>query len=176
MGKSFYLPVICVFLFFSATGCKKILDDITEQTVTTDFTEIDFTADTGTAGTYTETLDVISPNLDSLLQYEGYDQGKVKSIKITDALIELKSDGNLDPFGSFLITLGATGKPAVTVAEVTIVPTGITEIALVRKGVDLSGYLKSDHYTIKVKSVLDQNLEAKKDLQAKVRYEIKVGI
>ena len=176
MNKSFYLPVICVFLFFSVSGCQKILDNITEQTVTMDFTEIDFTVDPGTAGTYTESLDVISPNLDSLLQNEGFDLGKVKSIKITDALVELKSDGNLDPFGSFLITLEATGKAAATVAEATSVPTGVTEIALAKKGVDLSGYLKSDHYTIKVKSVLDQNLEAQKELKAKVRYEIKVGI
>jgi hypothetical protein len=36
--------------------------------------------------------------------------------------------------------------------------------------------LESDQYTIKVKTVLDQDLETPRMLRAKVRFAIKVGL
>ena len=176
MNKKLLLPAFAGLLLIVTGGCEKLLNKMVEQTITTDYFDIDFTVNPSASGTYSEALEIVTPNLDSLLQYEGFDQGQVNSIKITDALVEVVSEGNLDPFGSFLITLEASGKDAVTVAEATSVPTGITEIALIKKSVNLSDYLKSYHYTIKVSAVLDQNLETQMNLQAKVRYEIKVGM
>jgi len=176
MNKKLLLSAFAGLLLIVTVGCEKLLNKMVEQTITTDYFDIDFTVNPSGSGTYSEALEIVTPNLDSLLQYEGFDQGQVNSIKITDALVEVVSEGNLDPFGSFLITLEASGKDAVTVAEATSVPTGITEIALIKKSVNLSDYLKSYHYTIKVSAVLDQNLETQMNLQAKVRYEIKVGM
>jgi hypothetical protein len=176
MKKTLLLSIIAGLFLIVITGCEKILDKLIEQTINSDYTNIDFTGNPNVAGTYTETIEVVNFDLDSLLNAEGLDQGTVNSVKIKDASVQVVGEGNLDPFESFLITLEAPGKNAVTVAEVTSVPTGITEIALTKKGIDLSDYLKSDHYTIKVKTVLDQDLETHLNMQAKVRYEIKVGL
>jgi hypothetical protein len=176
MKKSLLLLAISGFLLISISGCKKLLDKVTEQTVTTEYTDVDFTVDPGATGTYSENVEVVTPNLDSILQYEGYDAGKVKSIKISDALVEATDDGNFDPFGSFLVTLEASGQPGVKIAEAATVSTGVTEVSLTKEGVNVIDYLKSFHYTIKVKTVLDQNLEVQRNLQAKVKYEIKVTL
>jgi hypothetical protein len=176
MTKTILLSAFTGLFFIAFSGCEKMLDNLVEQTVTTDYTEIDLTVNPGASGTYTETLDVVYPNLDSMLQDEGFDLGNVNSIKISDARVEVVGEGNLDPFGSFLTTLEATGITAVTIAEATAVPTGITEILLAKKGAELSDFLKSDHYTIKVKAVLDQTLQVQMKLVVKVRYEIKVGL
>jgi hypothetical protein len=176
MKMSLKLLAISVSLFISISGCSKLLDKVTEQTVTTEYTNVDFTVVPGAAGTYSENIEVVTPNLDSILQYEGYDAGKVKSVKISDALVEATDGVNFDPFGSFLVTLEASGQPVVKIAEATTVPTGVTEVALTKEGVNVIDYLKSFHITIKVKSVLDQNLEVQRNLQAKVKYEIKVTL
>jgi hypothetical protein len=176
MKRTLLLIAISGSLFISLQGCSKLLDKMTEQTVTTEYTDVDFTVDPGAAGTYSENIEVVTPNLDSILQYEGYDAGKVKSVKISDALIEAADGINFDPFGSFLVTLETSGQPAVKIAEATTVPTGVTEIALTKEGVNVIDYLKSFHLTIKVKTVLDQNLEVQRNLRAKVKYEIKVTL
>jgi hypothetical protein len=176
MKKTLKLFSIFGFLLISISGCSKILDKVTEQTVTSEYTDVDFKVDPGAAGTYSENIEVVTPNLDSILQYAGYDAGKVKSVKISDALLEAADDVNLDPFGSFLVTLEATGQPGVKIAEAASVPTGVTEVALTKEGVNVIDYLKSFHLTIKVKTVLDQNLEVQRNLQAKVKYEIKVTL
>jgi hypothetical protein len=176
MNKSLLLSAIAGLLFVFTSGCSKLLDKVTEQTVTTDYTNVDFTVNAGTIGTYTETIEVVTPNLDSILQNEGFDQGKVTSIKISDALVEANDDGNFDPFASFLITLEATGQTGVKVAEATTIPTGASEVELTKEGVNLIEYLKSFHYTIKVKTVLDQNLATQRNLEAKVKYEIRVSL
>jgi hypothetical protein len=174
MKKTFKLVAISGFLLISISGCSKILDKVTEQTVTTEYTDVDFIVDPGAAGTYSENIKTVTPNLDSILQYEGYDAGKVKSVKISDALVEASDGINFDPFASFLVTLEASGQPGVKIAEAATVPTGVTEVALSKEGANVIDYLKSFHLTIKVKTVLDQNLEVQRNLQAKVKYEIKV--
>jgi hypothetical protein len=176
MKTSLKLLIISGSLLISITGCSKLLDKVTEQTVTTEYTDVDFTVNPGTAGTYSENTEVVTPNLDSILQYEGYDAGKVKSVKISDALIEATDGVNFDPFESFLVTLEASGKPVVKIAEATTVPAGVTEVTLTKEGVNVIDYLKSFHLTIKVKAVLDQNLEVQRHLQAKVKYVIKVTL
>jgi hypothetical protein len=176
MIKSLKLIAISGFLLISFSGCSKLLDKVTEQTVTTEYTNVDFKVEPGVAGTYSEKIEIETPNLDSILQYEGYDAGKVKSVKITDALLECADNGNFDPFGSFLVSIEASGQPGVKIAEATTVPNGVTEITLTKTGDNVKDYLKSFHYTIKVKTVLDQNLEIQRDLQAKVKYVIKVSI
>ena len=175
MKKSLKLFAISGSILLSISGCSKLLDNVTDQTVTTEYTDVDFTVDPGVSGTYSENIEVITPNLDSIVQYAGYDAGKVKSVKISDALIEAADGINFDPFASFLVTLEASGQPVVKIAEATTVPTGVTEIALTKEGVNVIDYLKSFHLTIKVKTVLDQNLEVQRHLQAKVKYEIKVS-
>jgi hypothetical protein len=174
MKKSLKLLAISGSILLSISGCSKLLDKVTEQTVTTEYTDVDFTVDPGAAGTYSENIEVVTPNLDSILQYAGYDAGKVKSVKISDALLESADGINFDPFGSFLVTLEASGQPGAKIAEATTVPTGVTEVALTKEGVNVIDYLKSFHLTIKVKTVLDQNLDVQRNLQAKVKYEIKV--
>jgi hypothetical protein len=176
MKKSLKLLVISGSLLISISGCTKLIDKVTEQTVTTEYTDVDFKVDPGAAGTYSENIEVVTPNLDSILQDAGYNQGKVKSVKISDALVEATDGGNFDPFESFLVTLEATGQPGVKIAEATTVPTGVTEIALTKEGVNVIDYLKSFHLTIKVKTVLDQNIEVQRNLQVKVKYEIKVSL
>jgi hypothetical protein len=176
MKKTLLLSVIAGLFLTVIAGCSKLLDKMIEQSINTDYISVDFTVNPGVAGVYTETIEVVNFDLDSLLNAEGLDQGQVNSIKIKDATVEVVGEGNLDPFESFLITLEAPGKDAVTVAEVTSVPTGYTEIALTKKSVDLSDYLKSVQTIIKVKTVLDQNLETQMNMQAKIRYEIKVGL
>jgi hypothetical protein len=176
MKNAFTLLAISFILLISISGCSKLLDKVTEQTVTTEYTDVDFTVEPGVAGTYSENADIVTPNLDSILQYEGYDAGKVKSVKISDALVEATDGGNFDPFESFLVTIEATGKAVVKIAEAVNIPTGVTEVALTKEGANVIDYLKSFHYTIKVKTVLDQNLEVQRHLQAKVKYEIKVSI
>lgn len=176
MKKSLLLLAIAGSLLISIPGCSKLIDKVTEQTVTTEYTDVDFTVDPGASGTYSENVEVMTPDLDSILQYEGYDAGKVKSVKISDALVEAKDGGNFDPFGSFLVTLEASGQPGVKIAEATTVSTGVTEVALIKEGVNVIDYLKSFHYTIKVKTLLDQSLEVQRNLQAKVKYEIKVTL
>lgn len=176
MKKSLKLLTISVSLLISFSGCSKLLDKVTEQTITTEYTNVDFIVDPGAAGTYSENIKVVTPNLDSILQYEGYDAGKVKSVKISDALLEATDGVNFDPFASFLVTIEASGQPGAKIAEAASVPTGVTEVALTKEGVNVIAYLKSFHYTIKVKAVLDQNLEVQRNLQAKVKYEIKVTL
>jgi hypothetical protein len=176
MRKAFKLLILSGCIVVSNSGCKKLIDKVTEQTVTTEYTDVDFTVDPAATGTYSENIEVVKPNLDSILQYEGYDQGKVKSVKISDALVEAADGGNFDPFASFLVSLEATGQPGVKIAEAATVPTGVTEVALTKEGVNVIDYLKSFHLTIKVKTVLDQNLEVQRNLQAKVKYEIKVSL
>jgi hypothetical protein len=176
MKRSLKLLAISGCIFISLSGCSKILDKVTEQTVTTGYTDVEFTVDPAAAGTYTENIEVVTPNLDSILQYEGYDAGKAKSVKISDALVESMDGGNFDPFGSFLVTLETSGQPGVKIAEAATVPTGVTEVSLTKEGVNVIDYLKSFHLTIKIKTVLDQNLDVQRDLQAKVKYEIKVNL
>jgi hypothetical protein len=176
MKRSTIILALSCSVLICLPGCNKLIDKVTEQTVTTEYTDFDFTVDPGAAGTYSESIEVVTPNLDSIMQYEGYDAGKVKSVVISDALVEVTDNGNFDPFESFLVTLEATGKPGVKIAEATSVPTGVTEISLKKEGVNLTDYLKSFHYTIKVKTVLDQAIEVQRNLQAKVKYEIKVSL
>ena len=176
MKKSLKLLALTGSLLLAFSGCSKLLDKVTEQTVTTEYTDLDFTVEPGAAGTLSENIEVVTPNLDSIMQYEGYDAGKVKSIKISDALVVVTDNGNLDPFGSFLVTLEASGQPVVKIAEATTVPTGVTEIALKKEGVNVIDYLKAFHYTIKGKTTLDQNLEVQRKLQAKVKFEILVSM
>ena len=176
MKTSLKLLAISGALLISISGCSKLLDKVTEQTVTTEYTDVDFTVEPGVAGTYSENIEIETPNLDSILQYEGYDAGKVKSVKISDALVESSDGGNFDPFESFLVTLEASGQKGVKIAEAANIPTGVTEIALTKEDVNAIDYLKSFHYTVKVKTVLDQNLEVQRNLQVKVKYEIKVTI
>jgi hypothetical protein len=176
MKKTFKLITISGFLLISISGCSKILDKVTEQTVTTEYTDVDFIVYPGAAGTYSENIKIVTPNLDSILQYEGYDAGKVKSVKISDALLESADGINFDPFGSFLVTIESSGQPVVKIAEAATIPTGVTEVVLTKEGGNVIDYLKSYHLTIKVKTVLDQNLEVQRNLQAKVKYEIKVSL
>jgi len=176
MKKSLKLLAISGSILLSISGCSKLLDKMTEQTVTTEYTDVDFIVEPGASGTYSENIEVVTPNLDSILQYEGYDAGKVKSVKISDALVEATDGVNFDPFGSFLVTIEASGQPVVKIAEAATVPTGVTEVALTKEGVNVIDYLKSFHYTIKVKTMLDQNLEVQRNLRAKVKYEIKVTL
>jgi hypothetical protein len=176
MKKSLKLFTLSVSLLIVFSGCNKLLDKVTEQTVTTEYTDFDFTVDPGAAGTFSESMVVLTPNLDSIMQYEGYDQGKVKSVKLSDALVEVTDNGNSDPFGSFLVTLEASGQPVVKIAEATTVPTGVTEVALKKEGVNVIDYLKAFHITLKVKTGLDQNLEGLRKLQVKVKYVIVVSL
>jgi hypothetical protein len=175
MKKTLLLLATTGLFLLTFSGCEKLLDKV-GVTINSDYTYIDFTVNPDIAGTYTETIEVVESNLDSLIEAEGSDAGEVNSVKIKDASVQVIGEGNLDPFSSLVITLEAPGKDVVTVAEVTSVPTGITEIQLTKKEVDLSNYLKSDQYTIKVKTVLDQDLETRMNMQARVRYEIKVGL
>lgn len=176
MKKTILLSATAGLFLFLITGCQDLLDSMMEQTIKSDYTTFDFTVNPGLAGTYTDTVEVVSYDIDSLLSAEGFDQGQVNSVKLKDATVEVIGEGNLDPFESFLITLEAPGKSAVTVAEVTSVPTGYTEIALTKMDTELSDYLNSAQYTIKVKTVLDHDLETQMNLQANVRYEITVGM
>jgi hypothetical protein len=162
-----------IFLGFSA--CEKLLDKV-GITINSDYAYVDFTVNPDQAGTYHESFSVVQSNLDSLIEAEGQNVGELNSVKIKDASIQVMDAGNLDPFESFLITLEAPGMAVVTVAEVTTVETGLTEITLINEEVDLTDYLKSDQYTIKVKTVLDQDLETPRMLRAKVRFAIKVGL
>jgi hypothetical protein len=144
-------------------------------TINSDYTYVDFTANPDNAGAYFETVQVVNSDLDSIINAEGQNVGDINSVKIKDAGIEVMDGGNLDPFESFLLTIEAPDKAVVTIAQVTTVPAGISEITLINEEVDLTDYLKSDQYTIKVKTVLDQDLETPRMLRAKVRFDIKVG-
>jgi hypothetical protein len=173
MKKSISFLVVSALLLFVVSSCS-LLDKV-GVTINSDYTYLDFTANPDHAGSYFETVQVVNSNLDSLIDAEGQNVGDVNSVKIKDAGIEVMDGGNLDPFESFLLTLEAPGKAVVTIAQVNTVATGLTEIALINEEVDLTDYLKSDQYTIKVKTVLDQNLETPRMLRAKVRFDIKVG-
>jgi hypothetical protein len=175
MKRSFLFYAVAGLLLAVFTGCEKIKDKVA-VTFDSDYVYIDFTVNPDDAGTYSETIEVVDSDLESLIEAEGQDIGELQSVKIKDAVVEVTGLGNLDPFGSLVITLEAPGKELVKVAEVTSVPLGLTEIELTREGVDLSPYLKSDQYTIKVKTVLDQDLETAMNMQARVRYAIKVGL
>ena len=169
------LLAVTGMIIFSFSGCEKLLDKI-GVTIDSDYTNVAFTVNPDKAGTYSEIIEVVNSNLDSIIDAEGQEVGELNSVKIKDAMIQVVGEGDLDPFESFRITLEAPDKDAIKVAEVTSVPEGITEIILIKEGVDLSDYLKSDQYTIKVKTVLDQDLETHMIMRARVRYEIKVGL
>ncbi|MBN1414772.1 MAG: hypothetical protein JW973_06705 [Bacteroidales bacterium] len=176
MKRFFLFSAVSGLLLFILLGCEEILDKI-GVTINSDYTYIDFTVNPDKAGTYSETFVIIESDLDSIIEAEGQNIGELNSVKIKDASVRVvDEEGNLDPFESFVLTLEAPGKAAIKVAEVTAVPTGITEIPLIQEETDLSDYLKSDQYTVKVKAVLDQDLETHRNMQAKVRYEIKVGL
>jgi hypothetical protein len=162
-------------ILFAVFACEDLLNKV-GVTIDSDYTYIDFTANPDQAGAYFETVQVVDSDLDSLIEAEGQNVGEVNSVKIKDAGIQVMDGGNLDPFESFLLTLEAPGKAVVTVAEVTSLAAGLTEISLINEEVDLTDYLKSDQYTIKVKTVLDQDLETPRNLRAKVRFAIKVGL
>jgi hypothetical protein len=167
--------LVAAGLLFALSACEDLLNKV-GVTIDSDYTNIDFTANPDQAGAYFETVQVVDSDLDSLIEAEGQNVGEVNSVKIKDAGIQVMDGGNLDPFESFLLTLEAPGKAVVTVAEVTSVAAGLTEISLINEEVDLTDYLKSDQYTIKVKTVLDQDLETPRNLRAKVRFAIKVGL
>ena len=174
--KKFFLPIVFSgLILFAFSGCEELLDKI-GVTINTDYTEFDFTVNPDQAGTYAETVEIVDSDLDSLIEAEGQDMGELNSVKIKDATIQVMGEGNLDPFESFLMTIEAPGKEKITIAEVATVPTGLTEMPLTKEEADLSDYLKSDQYTIKVKTVLDQDLEVHRNMQLSVRYEIKVGL
>jgi hypothetical protein len=162
-------------LWFAFSACEDLLNKV-GVTINSDYTTIDFTVNPDQAGAYFETVQVVDSDLDSLIEAEGQNIGELNSVKIKEAGIQVMDGGNLDPFESFLITLEAPGKAVVTVAEVMSVSAGLTEIPLVNEEVDLTDYLESDQYTIKVKTVLDQDLETPRMLRAKVRFAIKVGL
>jgi len=174
MKKSISFLVVAGLLF-AVLACEDLLNKV-GVTIDSDYTYIDFTANPDQAGAYFETVQVVESDLDSLIEAEGQNVGEVNSVKIKDAGIQVMDGGNLDPFESFLLTLEAPGKEVVTVAEVTSVAAGLTEISLINQEVDLTDYLKSDQYTIKVKTVLDQDLETPRNLRAKIRFAIKVGL
>jgi len=175
MKKDILLLSIAGFFMIAVSGCEELLDKV-GVTINSDYTYVDFTVNPDDAGTYTEEVEVVDSDLDSLIEAEGQNVGELNSVKLKDAAIQVMDAGNLDPFESFLLTLEAPGKAVVTVAEVTSVATGLTEIALNNEEVDITDYLESDQYTIKVKTVLDQDLETARLLRAKVRFEIKVGL
>jgi hypothetical protein len=175
MKKVLLLSVISGLMLVSFSSCEDLLNQI-GVTINSDYTYVDFNVNPDKAGTFFETVDVEESNLDSIIEAEGQNIGELNSVKIKDAGIQVTDNGNLDAFESFKITIEAAGKDPVTVAEVTTVPDGISEIALTKEAVDLSEYLKSDQYTIKVKTVLDQDLETQRSMRAKVRFEIKVGL
>jgi hypothetical protein len=174
--KRFFLPIaLAVIVLLAFSGCEELLNKI-GVTLNSDYTDIDFTVNPDKAGTYMETIEIVDSDLDSLIEAEGQNMGELNSVKIKDATIQVMGEGNLDPFKSFLFTIEAPGKEIIKIAEVTEVPTGLTEMPLTKEEVDLSDYLKSDQYTIKVKTVLDQDLETHMNMRARVRFEIKVGL
>jgi hypothetical protein len=173
MKKSISFVAVAGLLLFLVSACS-LLDKV-GVTINSDYTNIDFTANPDQAGSYFETVQVVDSDLDSLIKAEGHKVGDVNEVKIKEAIIQVMDGGNLDPFESFLLTLEAPGKDVVTIAQVNSVPAGLPEISLVNEEVDLTDYLKSDQYTIRVKTVLDQDLETPRLLRAKVRFEIKVG-
>jgi hypothetical protein len=174
--KRFFSPTaFAVIVLLAFSGCEELLNKI-GVTINSDYTDIDFTVNPDKAGTYMETIEIVDSDLDSLIEAEGQDMGELNSVKIKDALMQVRGEGNLDPFKSFLLTIEAPGKEVVKIAEVTEVPAGLTEMPLTKEEVDLSDYLKSDQYTIKVKTVLDQDLETHMNMRARVRFEIKVGL
>lgn len=189
MKKILFQIIIAGLFLFTFSGCDELLNKF-GVTFNSDYSEIDFTVNPDVAGTYSEVLEVIDSDLDSLIKAEGQNIGELNSVKIKDASIQVlgvgdvdefgefvfTGDGNLDPFESFVLSIEAPGKSKVTIAEVTVVPTGITEMPLTKEEKDLTEYLKSDHYTITVKTVLDQDLKMHMRMRAKVRYEIKVGL
>ncbi|MBN2274162.1 MAG: hypothetical protein JXR41_04115 [Bacteroidales bacterium] len=175
MKKSALSLAIAGIIIIALSGCEELLDKV-GITISSDYTNIDFTVNPDNAGTYTEKIEVIDSNLDSLIEAEGQNVGELNSVKIKDAMILVLGEGNLDPFESFLLTIEAPGKAVVKIAEVTSVGLGLKEIPMIKEEVDLSDYLKSDQYTIKVKTVLDQDLETHMNMRARVRYDIKVGL
>jgi hypothetical protein len=175
MKKSISVLSVAGMVLISVSACEKLLDKV-GVTFNSDYTYVDFTVNPDTAGTYSEIVQVVDSDLDSLIEAEGQNVGELNSVKIKDAGIQVMDNGNLDPFESFLLTLEAPGKAAVTIAQVNSVSAGLTEIPLLNEEVDLTDYLESDQYTIKVKTVLDQDLETPRMLRAKVRFEIKVGL
>lgn len=175
MKRNILFSVFAGIILFVFSGCEKLFDKV-GVTINSDYTYIRFTVNPDKAGTFQETFKTVESDLDSLVDAEGQNIGEINSVIIKDARIEIVGEGNLDPFSSFVVTLEATGRSAITIAEINMVPTGINTLELINKEVDLTDYLKSDQYTIKVKTVLDQDLEVPVNMQARVRFEIKVGL
>ncbi len=164
---------LCILAFF--TSCEELLNQA-GISVFSNYQKIDVPVDQLPAGEY-EFLNFMEPiNLDSMMSVSGYQNiNKVSlyeaNLEITDSL----ENQNFNAFKSFQVVVSGNDLPEVTIAELAEVPDGVTKINLNIIDIDLLQYMHGVNYELKIRGVLEEDLNSPMVIIGSVRYKVGLG-
>jgi hypothetical protein len=161
-----------LLLLLVVGGCENLLD----FTFKTDYSSVDFIVNPEKAGNYVESYKYLKTDLDSIVSSEGKDLANLESVKINDVIVEIIGEGNFDPVESIEISIEAEGLDKIVFASKDNVEEGLTSANLDFYQGELKKYLEADEYKLILILHLDQDLEAAMQINAKIKYEITVGV
>ena len=174
-SKSFLGILIAAGMVIFLFGCEDFLNQA-GVSVYSDYQSINVPIDAAPAGEYVF-LNYMEPlNLDSMMSASGYQN--VENVSLYEAnlsLADTSENQNFNSFKSFQILLSGNELPEVIIAELTDIPENVSNINLNTIDIDLLQYMHGANYELKIKGVLEEDLNSPIEIVGRMRYKVGFG-
>jgi len=157
-------------------GCDDMFDQM-GLTVYSDYQEFTYTLMPAYAGEYEIGKTFSAINTDSIAST--LDSGFVRDIKLCDAAIEIisiDSTQNFDAFESLEAVISADAFPEVVVGIIPEVPDSATKLVFNLTDENILEYMGGYEYVLKIRGMLEGNLETSMDIAVRFRFKIGIGM
>ena len=169
-----YLAIAIVAVIFS--GCEDLYNQL-GMSVYSDYQEFEYTLLPAPSGEYLieETFDAV--NTDSISA--SVDSGFVREVNLSDVTIEIiNNDGtlNFDAFESFEAVISSDNMTETVAGMINQVPDNATLLTFDITDDNLLEYMGGEEYVLKIRGVLDKDLETSLDILVRFRFKIGIGL
>lgn len=140
-----------------------------------DYYVMNFTLEpTDVTGDQNLTVDHFQPRLDSLLNEYGLDRESLDSVTVSEAMVEVVTEGvNFDFLNSLEVTIQTgDGEPKV-IAWTDAIDEGVTLINLSLSEDEIKDFLLEDQFTLKLNGFVNAAITEPVDIVAKVKFHFK---
>jgi len=171
MKKHVNALIGAALLIIFSTSCDLL--NLVDINFTTDESSVDFTIEPASAGSHYDEIEIVTTEIKQEIEDNGGKLDNLKSIKVSDLLIEIVSGAsNLDAFESFEILFESDGTAEKKIAWVDDVPLGVTQVIPDFIDENLKDYLGQDTYTITLSGVLRSETTTDIVLKVKAHYDV----
>ena len=176
MKKTHILISLAVMVGIVSTGCEELFGDLLK--FDTNYYGYDITIEpSDTLGLLTFTEEVITGDLDPVLQENGVSRDNLKSAILKEGKAKIQTMGfTFDPVSDIELHISSEGLGSKKIAWLDPIPEGATEITLELTGDDLKDYLLADEFTIMAVGTLTSQVESEVVIRAEVKFELKGGL